>query len=201
MYGDSITEHWNGVSMGRPNQVYAENSEVLHEFFDADEVLAMGVSGDRAPQVLARLAPSGGELPSKLFPDFFLVLIGTNDYISDGCSVDAVVTGNLAVVQAIRQVRHKTPIVVSSVLPRTISRDSSTLLNKDDYLRINEKLRCYTSAMEGVHFLDMWYSFLDETHTSVNMTLLPDGLHPTAEGSRVWARAIRAKLDELRRSP
>lgn len=198
-YGDSITEHWNGVSMGAPADSYSANPSVLQEYFGPHGALALGIAGDRAPQVLARLTPEGGELPAALQPEFVWLLIGTNDYVSDGCEVDVVVAGNLKIVETIRQARPQTPIIVNSVLPRSISPDSASIVSKDDYMRINEKLQCYTADMESVYFVDVTYLFLDSSHNSVNMTLLPDGLHPQEEGSRVWAEAIRNKMEELRR--
>jgi beta-glucosidase len=49
---------------------------------------------------------------------------------------------------------------------------------------------------ERIHFLDFGDQFR-LSDGSVSPVLLPDLLHPSEEGYRVWAEAIRAKLAEL----
>ena len=124
-----------------------------------------------------------------LRPSVFWVLIGTNDLGRDGCSVESVVAGNIAVVEDLKRRRPDTvAIVLNSLLPRNE-------IFMPRISKVNERLQCYADTTPGVEFFNASSIFWDP----VNGTLrgLPDQLHPDAESSMVWGMAIVQKVQDV----
>ena len=75
--GDSIVEHWIGTDRAWDNSNWKSNHEVYQTLFrdDASPVhgLALGIGGDRTPQVLYRLVH---EIPEGFDPPIWFILIG-----------------------------------------------------------------------------------------------------------------------------
>jgi lysophospholipase L1-like esterase len=69
-----------------------------------------------------------------------------------------------------------------------------------DYTAINDALACYASGMDRVEFFNATDLFVTPDGQALNLTLLPDELHPTEMGSWIWGRAIVAKVQELLRN-
>jgi hypothetical protein len=56
LLGDSITEHWQGTSTGKPK--HAEIKDVYEELFrnpNGIKGLALGISGDRVSQIYRKM--------------------------------------------------------------------------------------------------------------------------------------------------
>ncbi len=73
----------------------------------------------QSPNLLWRL--QNGELPTKLTPKIFWILIGTNDFLKDGldhCSEDVVLMGIKRVVGELQSRKPKSTIVINGILPR-----------------------------------------------------------------------------------
>jgi lysophospholipase L1-like esterase len=122
-----------------------------------------------------------------LHPDIFWLLIGTNDIGKDYCSVESIVAGNIAIVAELKSMRPEATVVINSLLPRPA--------NYWQFLSpINDRLECYASITSGVEFFNATDLFAD---ADLTLHFMPDELHPDAEGSRVWARAIADKVLEL----
>lgn len=147
-------------------------------------------------------------MPKELQPSVWWILIGIND-VYHGCSLDAVVAGNIRIVQEIRnqhnnnnpnQHKSQTPIVINSILPsgneELHSPQSLYLFTK----QINRQLDCYAEITEGVYFVNATDTL---TESSSSGTFLKeayfagDNLHPTAEGSRQWEELIVASVLQL----
>jgi len=231
MVGDSITEHWQGTSMGQPSSKYAENLAVYDELFvhtttttsssSSEEAtsssststtslpiegLALGISGDRTPQVLYRLE-NGFLNNSFLQPKVWWILIGTNDLaFGDWCAVDAVVAGNIRIAQVILQARPHSTVVINSIFPL------GNLQGLRDwygyYDQVNHRLECFAASTDRVEFFNGTSLFLNHDSTSVengntvaspsvNESLLPDGCHPNGDASRIWGAAIIEKVKEV----
>ena len=126
---------------------------------------------------------------SDLHPLVFWVLIGTNDLARDGCSVESIVAGNIAVVEDLRRQRPNTnAIVLNSLLPRQS-------IFMPQISEINERLQCYADTTPGVEFFNATNIFWEPTNGTLRG--LPDQLHPDAESSFVWGTAIVKKVQEL----
>lgn len=197
MVGDSIIEHWHGSDLGIAQERFADNVAVFEQLFNlqagADiSGLALGISGDRSPQLLYRL--QNGEMPTKLQPELWWVLVGTNDKGGDLCKNEDVIVGNIAVVEYILKERPLATVVINSLLPRG---NEERLYWWDDYSAINNALACFAAGMEQVEFFNATNLFVTADGSALNMTLMPDELHPEELGSWVWGRAIVAKVQEI----
>jgi lysophospholipase L1-like esterase len=122
-----------------------------------------------------------------LHPDIFWLLIGTNDIDGDSCSVESIVAGNIAIVEELKSMRPEATVVINSLLPRP--EKFWQFLSP-----VNDRLECYASTTSGVEFFNATDLFADPDLTLLH---LPDKLHPDAEGSRIWARAIADKVLQL----
>jgi lysophospholipase L1-like esterase len=67
----------------------------------------------------------------------------------------------------------------------------------DDYTAINKALECYASEQEQVEFFNATTIFVTKNGKALNISLMPDELHPEEIGSWVWGRAIVAKVQEI----
>lgn len=197
LVGDSIVEHWHGTDLGEPVDRYANNVAVYNQLFNlqagADiSGLALGIGGDRCSQLLYRL--QNGEMPTTLQPELWWILVGTNDKAGDQCKNDQVIVGNIAIVEHILRERPLATVVINSLLPRG---NLDRLYWWDDYTAINNALECYASEQEQVEFFNATSLFVTADGKALNMTLLPDEVHPEEIGSWIWGRAIVAKVQEI----
>jgi lysophospholipase L1-like esterase len=229
--GDSITEHWVGsdLSNERPERL-SGNVQVFQSLFGNATAtpsatkssttnllgLALGISGDRCPNLLYRL--QNGELPVALQPSIFWILIGTNDVGTDQCRDSQVIAGNIAIVKYIQQERPNAKIVLNSILPRGKPNTLQVLDHwREVYQPINQALDCFVEGYQKqqqqqhddnsnhdddkdhgqLYFFNATDLFLTSDSQSINYTLLPDGLHPGEEGSWVWGRAMVEKIQDL----
>jgi lysophospholipase L1-like esterase len=191
LLGDSITEHWLGTDLGGPSPKFENVSSVFSELFTKQgggkvEGIVLGISAEQCRHALYRL--QDGVLGNSFSPKVFWLLIGTNDLAVKWCNVDALVAGNIAIVEELLKLRPDTAtIVINSLLPRHSSLWKYELL-------INERLECYANVTEGVEFFDATDIFMMSNRTLQN---LEDGLHPSVEGHRLWGTAIVEKVLEI----
>ncbi len=132
-----------------------------------------GLAGDCTQHLLWRLR--NGEIDG-LRPRKVMLMIGTNNLGRAKQDVDSTVAGVKAVVEEIRKQTPSTKILLLGILPR---RD----------LDLKEKIRDANAALaklEGVTFLD----FGDRLEPA----MLPDGMHLSAAGFRIWADAVKDEL-------
>lgn len=222
-YGDSITEGWMGTSFGFPNGRKEKNEEVFKSLFTLDgggkhNGVTLGISGDLTTSLLWRL--QNGEMPANLHPKVFWLLIGTNDVGNKWCSPEATLLGILRVVEEIRKQKPGTMIILNSILPRSWHRNGNVLkgkgIKKGQYLPelwtaiqdINNHLSAYSDLHENIIYFDANDVFFTGTSTGepsdekskqlrIDHNLMPDFLHPSAVGYKLWGDRIVAKLDEL----
>jgi lysophospholipase L1-like esterase len=193
MLGDSIVEFWQATYKGAPIAMFESNHEVYQRLFDSPDApiqgLALGVAGDKCNQLLYRIQNG---IIAGLHPTVFWVLIGTNDVLASSCRADQVVAGNVAIVRELQRQRPNAAIVVQALLPVG---DAAGIVLPAVYARINRRLACVARASNNangtapVQFVNVTELFLTSHHT-VNETLLPDKLHPSAMGAEVWGNAI-----------
>jgi lysophospholipase L1-like esterase len=190
MLGDSIVEFWQATYKGSPLGRFRSNHKVYQRLFDSvnapTQGLALGVSGDRCNQLLYRI--QNGVIDG-LYPKVFWVLIGTNDVMVTSCNADQVVAGNVAIVQELRRQRPNATIVVQALFPVG---DSNAVAYPEEYNEINRRLACFAAAAAAaapVEFVNASQLFLTANNT-VNETLLPDTLHPSATGAELWGQVI-----------
>lgn len=154
----------------------------------------------QCPQLLYRL--QNGELPSSLDPPVIWLLIGTND-LYDNCSRESTLVGIVNIVQYLSDQRPHAHIVINSILPKPnpSSREwEGTSRNYPAITWINERLACYAKGMSknNVEYFDASMLFLDDADgTTVPQDVMPDGVHPSGKGSRIWGEAILKRVEEI----
>lgn len=189
--GDSIMELWLGTIMSRPLNNTSSVKELWNDLFQ-DHAVVLGISADRSRNLLYRL--QNGEMPDSLDPTAWWILIGTNDY-ADGCSREAILVGQLAVLYETRKRKPNAFVVLQGLLPRGQENLLESSLWKD-FQWINDRLECL-AELPQLDYFNGTSIFLRDDDDFVNQTLMTDFLHPSNEGRLLWGLAIIERLKLL----
>lgn len=177
--GDSITQSWN-------------ENPVWMRYYAPRNAANFGIGGDRTQHLLWRIdhgATQGFE------PKVAVVLIGTNNL--DANSPEETAAGIQAVVDRLLSRWRETRILLLGVFPRGRTRDDR--LESDDPLPEVDRLNALIAPLGDhprVTFLDLTPSFLDASGR-IPRELMPDFLHLSRKGYRVWAEAMEPTLWRL----
>ncbi|MDF1811771.1 MAG: platelet-activating factor acetylhydrolase IB subunit [Verrucomicrobiales bacterium] len=188
--GDSITAGWNGRGL-----------EVWEKYWAPLDAANFGIGGDRTEHILWRLQNGNYE---GLKPKLTVLMIGTNNTGHQGRAMKehkgAVYTSTAeetakGVEEIIKTLREKQPqmkILLLAIFPR--GADNSDPMRKQN--QATNQLISKLADNEHVYFLDINKAFLEEDGT-LSKEIMPDLLHPNAAGYEIWAKEIKAKVDEL----
>lgn len=186
--GDSIVA---GLGNG-PDDAEAPGTAAWGAWLAERRVLNAGVPGDGSQHVLWRLDHG---LLSQLDLRGAVVLVGTNTLCGTGteppASVRRTVAGIRAVVHRLRRARAELPLVVVGLLPRSHDADDPVHARIE---RVNEELERWCALTDDVTFVDPSPG-LRAAGGEARAALLPDGVHPNAEGYRVLARTLQPAID------
>ncbi len=178
--GDSITHHWE-----------KEQPELFKTFYGKYNALDLGYGGDRTENVLWRL--QHGEIDG-IDPKVAVLMIGTNN---TGFRQEAPELIHAGIKRDIAEIRKRLPkakILLLAIFPRGEK--------PDDTLRVlNEKVNAMLPKLadnKHVFFLNMNKAFLAPDGT-LSKDIMPDLLHPNAEGYKIWQREMQPELDKLMR--
>jgi beta-glucosidase len=176
--GDSITHHWE-----------EQQPELWKQFYGKYNALDLGYGGDRTENVLWRL--QHGEIDG-IDPKVAVLMIGTNNTGFRQEPPQLLYAGIKRDVAEIRKRLPKTKILLLAIFPRGEK--------PDDNLRVlNEKVNVMLPKLaDGKHvfFLNMNKAFLAPDGT-LSKDIMPDLLHPNAEGYKIWQREMQPELDRL----
>ena len=176
--GDSITHHWE-----------EQQPELWNQFYGKYNALDLGYGGDRTENVLWRL--QHGEIDG-IDPKVAVLMIGTNNTGFRQEAPELLYTGIKRDVEEIRKRLPHTKILLLAIFPRGEK--------PDDNLRvINEKVNTMLPKLaDGKHvfFLNMNKAFLTPDGT-LSKDIMPDLLHPNADGYKIWQREMQPELDRL----
>ena len=174
--GDSITQGWEG-----------SGKDVWKEFYGDRNAVNLGIGGDRTQHVIWRL--DNGNLKG-IQPDLAVVMIGTNNAASN--TPEEIADGIEKIIQQLKTKVPETEILLLGIFPRGAT--------PDDRLRqVNEKTNEIVSKLadgEQVHYLDIGEKFLQDDGT-LSKEIMPDLLHLSEKGYRIWAEAIEPKVTKL----
>jgi len=224
LVGDSITEAWLGTGYGSP----ASRAEGVPAVLNATLArqwpptpLVLGISGDQTQHVLWRIAQ--GEVSKAMARDPQLLvslLIGTNN-LGHGHPPEATGQGVIAVARRLLTVTRG-KLLINALLPRG---DGPSLLPKLCPPRCDRAGQPYKSFAPPVRkvnallaaampdldrdfpgrvgYVDCGAPFVrspqDIGDEEVSIELMPDRLHPNAEGCRLMAHCISDALRKLDR--
>ncbi len=176
--GDSITQGWRGAP------------EVWKRFYGPRNAENFGIGGDRTQHVLWRI--QNGELDG-IQPKVVVLMIGTNN--ASSASADEIAQGVTAIVEELRKRLPKAKVLLLGVFPRG---------EKPNPTR--EKLDAVNAKIAGlddgshVKFLDIGKSFVNPDGT-ISREIMPDSLHLSRKGYRIWADAMEPTLWSLLDEP
>ena len=174
--GDSITQGWEGAG-----------KEVWKEFYGERNAVNLGIGGDRTQHVLWRL--ENGNLKG-IEPKLAVVMIGTNNANSN--QPEEIADGIERIVELLKSKTPETEILLLAVFPRGATAD-------DRLRQVNQKTNAIIAKLadgQQVHFLDIGQQFLAEDGT-LSQEIMPDRLHLSEKGYRIWAESIEPKVKEL----
>jgi lysophospholipase L1-like esterase len=174
--GDSITQGWEGAG-----------KEVWKEFYGERNAVNLGISGDRTQHVIWRL--DNGNLEG-IEPKLAVIMIGTNN--SNSNKPEEIADGITAIVEQLKTKTPNTKILVLGVFPRGAGPDNKQRQVNDQTNAIVAKL----ADDKTVHYLDIGKQFLGDDGT-LSKEVMPDLLHLSPKGYRIWAESIESKMAEL----
>jgi lysophospholipase L1-like esterase len=181
--GDSITDGWRN-----------RGSNVWNQFYAPRHAANFGISGDRTEHVLWRM--DHGELDG-IHPKVVVLMIGTNntgketDHKTQRNTVPEVAEGVQAVVNDIRARLPDSKILLLAIFPRGTLDDPQ----RAQVALINTLIAKLDDG-KTVKFLDIGPGFLEFDGT-LPTSIMPDLLHPNAQGYQIWANAMEPTLDEM----
>lgn len=183
--GDSITDFWDTTG-----------KEVWDQYYGNRKAMNFGIGGDRTGHVLWRLENSPVE---KISPKMTIVMIGTNNVwhkkpnSEETHSTPAeTVEGIEAVVNCLKAKFPKTKILLLEVFPSGATADDPHRLAVNE---VNKGLEAIyaNSAVENVQLFSINNLFLNKDG-SIPKELMPDFVHPSVEGYKLWAKAVEPMI-------
>jgi len=178
MIGDSITHSWeNG------------GKEVWNRYYAKRNAFNIGFSGDRTEHVLWRLAHGAVD---GISPKLAVIMIGTNNTGHRQDPPEETTAGVRAIVEDLQRRLPKTKILLLAIFPRS-ARPDDKLRKLND--AINQRI---AKLADGKHvfYLDINRKFLNDDGT-LPKSIMPDLLHPNAQGYAIWAEAMEPMIRRL----
>lgn len=182
--GDSLTDWWADPEKGLP---------VWQEYFSHRKAANFGISADRTQHLLWRLSQGEG---AGFEPKAIVLLIGTNNtgLEKDGSAwrntAEEALEGIQAVVLDLKNRFPQASIVHFALFPRG-EKDSE---HRRQIVWINRALA--SRPDDQVVFADIG-SILTDAQGEIIADLLPDGVHLSTKGYRLWAGVITSILELL----
>ncbi|MDR3634486.1 MAG: platelet-activating factor acetylhydrolase IB subunit [Isosphaeraceae bacterium] len=170
--GDSITQGWGG-----------NGKEVWERFYGPRHAANFGIGGDRTQHVLWRL--ENGEVEG-IKPKVAVLMIGTNN--SGANSGDEIAEGVEAIVKKLHEKLPETKVLLLAVFPRGEKPNPT----REKLAAVNQRIAKLDDG-KTVKYLDIGPKFLNEDGT-LSKDIMPDFLHLTSKGYRIWADAIEPTL-------
>jgi lysophospholipase L1-like esterase len=175
--GDSITHGWEGNGA----------KEIWQQYYKKRHAINLGIGGDRTEHVLWRL--DNGNLDG-IHPKLAVLMIGTNN--SGSNTSEEIADGVHAIVEKLRAKAPECKVLILAIFPRGA--------NPQDHLRkvnegANERIAKFADD-QHVFYLDIGPKFLDSDGT-LPKKIMPDLLHPNAEGYEIWAKSIEPTVAKL----
>lgn len=188
MVGDSITHRWENNGKAMWDQYYAPRNAVN-----------MGFSGDRTQHILWRF--DHGEI-SDISPKLAVLMIGTNNS-NDNTAVE-IADGIKAICAEMQIKLPKTKILILAIFPRASGNSEQRILIEqgatfnDQWAKNDEasKLASEIADNKMIYYLDINKSFLDENEVLMR-EVMPDLLHLSEKGYKIWAEAIEPTVQIL----
>lgn len=179
--GDSITEGWGGAGKG----VWAERFTDVHP-------VNCGIGGDQTQHVLARL--DDGLLDALAAKNnavsTVVLLIGTNNVSNPKEQPEDIAAGVHAIVQRLQGKLPNARIVLMAIFPRGEKPNAQ----RETIAKANALIKA-RNAGDKLVFVDIGPKFLN-AQGEIPKDLMPDALHLSEAGYRIWAEGIKSHLSK-----
>lgn len=176
--GDSITQGWEN-----------EGAEAFEDAFGQWRTLNLGFSGDRTENVLWRL--EHGEVEG-IDPKLVVMMIGTNNTGHRMDPPDEVAAGVTAIVSELRRRLPESKILLLAIFPRGETPADEMRTNNREINRIVRSL----ADGSNVFYANVNRVFMDG-QGQLYTDIMPDLLHPNAEGYQRLAEALEPLVQSL----
>jgi lysophospholipase L1-like esterase len=188
--GDSITDAWGGEG----HNPRAAGSQVFEKEFLPLKAANFGIGGDRTQHVLWRL--QNGEMEG-IKPKVVMLMIGTNNSNGKDNTAEEIAAGITAIVKEIHQRSPDTRILLLGIFPRANKKTAEE--NQAQMAKIRKVNQIVAKLDDGgktVKYLDIGDRFRARDE-SLPRSIMPDQLHLSPEGYRLWAEAVKEPINRL----
>jgi lysophospholipase L1-like esterase len=185
--GDSITQGWEKFP------------QVWDEYFGKFKPINAGIGGDRTQHVLWRL--ENGNL-SGIKPKVAVVMIGTNNSNKADFTAEQIAEGVEAIVCTLRTKLPETKVLLLAIFPRGSDEQRKDKTQNADFnsqwAKNDKTSRLASQLADGkmVVYLDINKKFLDKKGI-LTREVMPDLLHLSEKGYRIWGQAILPTLEKM----
>jgi N-acetylglucosamine-6-sulfatase len=176
--GDSITQGWEGAG-----------KDVWQQFYADRKPINLGFSGDRTEHVIWRL--EHGNL-AQIKPKVAVMMIGTNNTGHSMQEPREVAAGVRQILKILAERTPQTKVLLLGVFPRGQGPFDEQRLNN---VAINDYIQKLDDG-QRVYYRDIGDAFLNEDGV-LSRDIMPDLLHLSPQGYRLWAEAIEPTLKDL----
>tara|TARA_B110000858_G_scaffold123794_2_gene141172 strand:+ start:1303 stop:2076 length:774 start_codon:yes stop_codon:yes gene_type:complete len=186
--GDSITHFWEGTIFpenGEPHP--ATGQAAWDEYFTHRKAANIGIGNDRTENLLWRL--DNGNLDG-ISPKLTVLLIGTNNWRSN--TAPEIADGIIAAVDSLLEKLPQSDVLLMGIFPRGERPNKiRAMMSEASALAANQ-----ISGNKRVIYLDIGEKLLSDDGL-LPTNIMPDSLHLSTEGYRVWAEAIEPVISEI----
>lgn len=174
--GDSVTAGW------------ANHPDLFEREYGRHRAVNFGLSGDQTQHLLWRI---DNRTLDGLQPKVVVLMIGTNNSRIADHTPQQTARGIRKIIRAIHRRSPTTKVLLLAILPR----GSAAADAKNQ--QVNALIAKYHDGSR-THYLDMRRSFLGPDG-QVSREIMPDELHLSELGYRIWADTMRSTLNDLTR--
>jgi lysophospholipase L1-like esterase len=174
--GNSITEGWE---------------KTFPAFFDSNNYINRGISGQTTPQMLIRFRPD----VINLKPAVVVILAGTNDIAGNtGPATTQEILGNLVSMAELAQA-NGIKVILCSVLPVYKYPWKPRVRPVKKIAELNAMIKSYCER-SGCIYLDYYAAMENEKH-GMKKEYADDGVHPTEAGYEVMMPLVRVAIEHV----
>ena len=183
--GDSITEGW------------FKAPAVWKQYYWKYVPANFGIGGDTTQNVVWRI--ENGELDG-IEPKVVVLMLGTNNVASHTAA--QIAAADRKIVGMIRARIPGVKVLLLAIFPRGPRKNTDGTM--DDGVKRMQVIHDVNRELSGmddgrnIRYLDFGAKFLG-ADGAIPMSIMPDQLHPSADGYRIWAEAMQPLLDEMMR--
>jgi len=183
--GDSITHGWEGKA----------GKKTWDENFGPYKPVNLGIGGDQTGHVLWRIT-EGKEI-EPLKPKLAVIMIGTNN--TGGHTPEQIAGGIKAIIDELQKQKPDMKILLLGVFPRAGGVEKGADAPKEKLNpkieQINKLISKYADNKK-VFYKDIGPKFLNK-EGGLERKVMPDLLHLSEEGYKIWAGAIKDDIAKL----